>query len=556
MTDLSDDAHAYYADGFRRTIGGVPCKVFSRRTADGRYIRAKGSPFYDPAFDHPKTGQSRSTPASAETVAELERKEAIEAIAAFARATAEPRDNVVLVDFGAGADPAATTEEAEPEEASRTRGTIGRAERALAMLTGERSGLGCRSFDNCFEESDGAAVAAEIVARLRTDRDLARRVLSGSSSFRDCGEAVHVSATNYLSPAMYAAALDGCERPTPHASMSADFADKVDELRTLYFSAVAPSAAPEIVSTVAAALPSGAFAVQADMRARLAALQARIAPEPEPEEAWPDYSPLPADPRARALRGAGRLTSMSTRRRSPARERLLRRYLAMRAEREALRRQLSAAWSLHSEARTNAREIEAAQNLTWQARERAVAKRRRAVGHIVKLRAARDELRRVSGCWQRRATMAEDHIYSQQRIRERDVGHIVKLRQRRAMDRLALHAAGEAVRDAKDEVRRIKVETAPKPIHQNEPAPALVAQLHDEREMAAAAIKAQSDRADRLERANAVLIREVETLASRAARAEAALRLRDAAVLPRLAHVGTPSARVSFQLPAVQEARQ
>lgn len=59
MIELSDDARTYYADGFRKSTGGVPCKVFSRRTTDGRYIRSKASPFYDPEFDHPKLGRSR-----------------------------------------------------------------------------------------------------------------------------------------------------------------------------------------------------------------------------------------------------------------------------------------------------------------------------------------------------------------------------------------------------------------------------------------------------------------------------------------------------------------
>jgi hypothetical protein len=38
-TAMSDNAKAYYADGYRRLIGGVPCKVFSKKLPCGRYIR-------------------------------------------------------------------------------------------------------------------------------------------------------------------------------------------------------------------------------------------------------------------------------------------------------------------------------------------------------------------------------------------------------------------------------------------------------------------------------------------------------------------------------------
>lgn len=40
MSKLSQDAKAYYAGGFRRLVGGVPCKVFHVKKGD-TYIRAK-----------------------------------------------------------------------------------------------------------------------------------------------------------------------------------------------------------------------------------------------------------------------------------------------------------------------------------------------------------------------------------------------------------------------------------------------------------------------------------------------------------------------------------
>src|SRR4051812_5700888 len=96
MIEQSDDARAYYADGFRRTFGGVPCKVFSRRTADGRYLRSKASAFYDPEFDHPKTGRSRlNEAASIEAAARIEateQRQMVESIEAFARAMADILD--------------------------------------------------------------------------------------------------------------------------------------------------------------------------------------------------------------------------------------------------------------------------------------------------------------------------------------------------------------------------------------------------------------------------------------------------------------------------------
>lgn len=134
---------------------------------------------------------------------------------------------------------------------------------------------------------------------------------------------------------------------------------------------------------------------------------------------------------------------------------------------------------------------------------------------------------------------------------ERILRRTLALRKGREIARVALAAAGEAVREANDELCAVKVAAA-KPLHQNEPAPDLVAQLYREREASETAIRAQCDRADRLERANALLIQEVHALSGRAHRAEAELRLRAATALPRIAHCGTPSARFAVQLPAVR----
>ena len=126
---------------------------------------------------------------------------------------------------------------------------IGRADRALVMLVGERKGLGTRAFDNCFEAGDGDAVAACMVAKLAADAALSLRVLFGSSAFMDQGERIHVSATSYLSPALYAAALDATGRPTP-THHYAGFAEKIDAFR------VAPPVPVETVEAAPAELIS------------------------------------------------------------------------------------------------------------------------------------------------------------------------------------------------------------------------------------------------------------------------------------------------------------
>lgn len=49
----------YYKGGFRKIFQGVPCKIYSRKLADGRYVNAKDSVFYSPQYDDPKNGVSR-----------------------------------------------------------------------------------------------------------------------------------------------------------------------------------------------------------------------------------------------------------------------------------------------------------------------------------------------------------------------------------------------------------------------------------------------------------------------------------------------------------------
>lgn len=89
------------------------------------------------------------------------------------------------------------------------RATVTRANRAIQMFAGYLPGMGTRKLDDCFEMGDGDAVAAIIIERLRTNSDIARAVLSGTSTFRDQGRTVEVHARRFLSPAMIAAAEAG-----------------------------------------------------------------------------------------------------------------------------------------------------------------------------------------------------------------------------------------------------------------------------------------------------------------------------------------------------------
>lgn len=100
-----------------------------------------------------------------------ERAEAVEAT----HAAPEPVEALCE----AVAAPVMATEPARP-----TRGARGRANRAIAMLTGDKPGMGRRALDNCFEEGDGGAVASIISERLTADPELARRVFYGRRQYR------------------------------------------------------------------------------------------------------------------------------------------------------------------------------------------------------------------------------------------------------------------------------------------------------------------------------------------------------------------------------------
>ncbi len=108
--------------------------------------------------------------------------------------------------------------------------------------------------------------------------------------------------------------------------------------------------------------------------------------------------------------------------------------------------------------------------------------------------------------------------------RERLVRRYLTMRRQRQIDRAALEAAGEYVRQADAERDAMRVEMA-KPTHLNGPAPALVARLHQERDSAERRAGSDAERIAQLERANARMGEEMERLAGRAIRAEQALQL-------------------------------
>lgn len=89
-------------------------------------------------------------------------------------------------------------------------GTAGRARRAVAMLTGERVGLGRRAFDDCFEMGDGGQVASAVLSSIEASADLARSVYFGKRSYRPAykGDYAEVHyASSYMSPDWIAAVV-------------------------------------------------------------------------------------------------------------------------------------------------------------------------------------------------------------------------------------------------------------------------------------------------------------------------------------------------------------
>jgi hypothetical protein len=343
----------------------------------------------------------------------------------------------------------------------------------------------------------------------------------------------------------------------------------------------APACAPAAPAEPVAAISEGSNGLEeagevigallADLLRRVAELEAAAklranpvtAPsrECDPPSAETDAAPLPADPRARALRHARAPKS----RRSPARERLIRSYLTMRRrrDRERLLRDNAAAdrasrfrvcsgqgvrriggggrdWGIC----LNAGALERAR--PWWRLTDAKGRRRTFATYE---EAEKVRLGLEISPWPHDLA---DLNGQRSAARERLLRRYLAMRQRREFDRTALLAAGEYVRQADAERDAAKVAAAPKPQHVNPPEEdkALVARIHHEQVAARQALNEANNRADALQRSVDRLADEVQVLSSRAHRAEAALRLERAGALPRIAHAGTPAARVSFQLPA------
>jgi hypothetical protein len=251
MIYQSDDARAYYAGGFRKSINGVPCKVFSRRLADGRYVNAKDSPFYDPEFDHPKTGRSR-----------LEHRDEVEAV--------EMMGEAVMAD----------------------------------------------------------AVAAEATCATETElRDIPAIAPEAPES-----PVQHVEAAEAAMepPAMESAPLDVAgDEAAAMAAVGEYIGDMIRGLAARVAELEARLASPSAERTGDSATTDSPASV-ADFRHSAS------------DSGEVDSHPLPPYPNARELAAAAD-GLRAAQRRTPARERLLRRYLAMRARRDLDRRALDAA---------------------------------------------------------------------------------------------------------------------------------------------------------------------------------------------------------------------
>lgn len=125
---------------------------------------------------------------------------------------------------------------------------------------------------------------------------------------------------------------------------------------------------------------------------------------------------------------------------------------------------------------------------------------------------------------------SEGHPHSVERpgraARARLIRRCIAMRHQRELDRLALDAAGDYVRQADAERDAAKIAAIPPPVHLDQaPGYGVIAQLHREREAAAVKLAAAETRAAALERANERLSNEIGRLSGRAIRAEQALQV-------------------------------
>jgi hypothetical protein len=250
-------------------------------------------------------------------------------------------------------------DECEPV-AKHSRGAISRANKALAMLTGDVSGLGLRAFDNCFENGDGKAVAAVITERLKSDADLARRVYYGKRSYRPAYKGdypVTNYARHFLSPQWLAIIILHGIITLNNVNDTYGMRAKVAEL----LPQDAPETRQDETATQVADNPEIAPQEQknglgddleaqldpvAALIARMDALEAIILDQVRPEVGQVDHPsveitnvvPLPIDPRALAVAKARQEiaddTPIGGKQRSPAHVRAIMAYLQLRSARK------------------------------------------------------------------------------------------------------------------------------------------------------------------------------------------------------------------------------
>lgn len=118
-----------------------------------------------------------------------------------------------------------------------------RAATIIAMYRGERSGLGRRSYDNCWEAGDGDKVQAVMRRRIAADPALARQIVHGrvyGCGYRERGEPDYgASVWRYVNYSLLAAALD-CIGEAPPSAWGPDTAARIDEARAKHEAAAVP----------------------------------------------------------------------------------------------------------------------------------------------------------------------------------------------------------------------------------------------------------------------------------------------------------------------------
>lgn len=441
---------------------------------------------------------------------------------------------------------AAPIADAAPVERAVTKGAKSRAAAALAMLRGDKPGMGRRALDNCFEMGDGDAVAEQITLRLINERALAERVYHGRRAYRaaypgDYPETHY--ATHFLNAEWLAIIVRHEIAPLTDISNLYGMRDRVAALLGV---ADATQAVPEPVEAQepplapATPTPEPVNALQEAPEPEIEEVQIAGTSEPEPEDAEPDLAEamrammarldaieatvftLSADKALLISSASNEAEKMDTppsaeqasavrQDRSPAHERAVRRAWAERKARRGSHFMVNLKRDqLDNANRSIAYWRELAEAEAGRA-NRAERKRRRAV-----LLARRHwKMRLVARYQYKAAERAADHERAM-RHRSTGTGRALALQARHERDRAKI-AAGAA----RAEIAKLKRDMAD-PAQPERASD--IARLIAERDTARNALAAVQARADRQKEALDGMADNFEAMALRVAKAEAAMR--------------------------------